>query len=162
MPLCDPTMEVWSPRRTMPRSDLWRWSKSQRQGAILSMLSFGGLVKGSLYLLSTVRSWSEKMLLTTRLSVVPSLYVRAESGRYLGLQLFSAQSQISHNKWSFLQSTSTTEKTRADAANNDVIAKSPNAWPGWRVEHTWYLSFFLHSHILSHENFTLRKCVYLH
>ena len=27
--------------------------------------------------------------------------------------------------------------------------------------HTWYLSFFLHSHILSHENFTLGKCVNL-
>ena len=27
--------------------------------------------------------------------------------------------------------------------------------------HTWYLSFFLHAHILSHENFTLRKCVNL-
>ena len=27
--------------------------------------------------------------------------------------------------------------------------------------HTWYLSFFLHAHILSHENFTLGKCVNL-
>ena len=27
--------------------------------------------------------------------------------------------------------------------------------------HTWYLSIFLHAHILSHENFTLGKCVNL-
>ena len=27
--------------------------------------------------------------------------------------------------------------------------------------HTWYLSFFLHAHILSHENSTLGKCVNL-
>ena len=30
-----------------------------------------------------------------------------------------------------------------------------------QLNHTWYLSFFLHSHILSHENFTLGKCVNL-
>ena len=27
--------------------------------------------------------------------------------------------------------------------------------------HTWYLSFFLHAHILSHENFTFGKCINL-
>ena len=39
-----------------------------------------------------------------------------------------------------------------------VLMLSPNLY---KQIHTWYLSFFLHAHILSHENFTLGKCVNL-
>ena len=38
-----------------------------------------------------------------------------------------------------------------------VFSEQDFSHPG----HTWYLSFVLHSHILSHENFTLGKCVNL-
>ena len=42
------------------------------------------------------------------------------------------------------------------------IQEPTHRW-SWKItyRHTWYLSFFLHAHILSHENFIFGKCINL-
>ena len=44
-------------------------------------------------------------------------------------------------------------------SHNPQLYEAPLLPSKQSVVHTWYLSFLLHSHILSHENFTLEKCV---
>ena len=55
-------------------------------------------------------------------------------------------------KWYFISFYTVSQKMSHSLLNLKSVVE---------VRHTWYLSFFLHSHIVSHENFTLGKCVNL-